>query len=294
MKILITGANGFLGHYLVRDLLAAGHYVIATGKGDCRLPFSSPLFGYEEMDFTDPYSVHDVFEKTKPQVVVHAGAMSKPDACELDQWQAYVTNVEATLTLLANAEEAKAFFIFLSTDFVFDGEKGMYSEKDTRNAVNFYGRTKMDAEDAVMEYPFDWSIARTVFVYGKNRSGRENFLSLIAGKISAGEDCPVVEDQFRTPTYVEDLSAAIASIIEKKATGIFHLSGAEMLTPYQMACKVADYLHLDRSLIGKVNAHSFKEPARRPLRTGFNIEKAKKELGFQPVSFDEGLQRTFE
>ena len=100
MNVLITGANGFLGYYLIQELLAKDFEVIATGKGSCRLPFShSNKFFYAEMDFTDPFAVHDVFEKYKPEIVVHGGAISKPDECELNQWQAYLVNVEGTVQL---------------------------------------------------------------------------------------------------------------------------------------------------------------------------------------------------
>ena len=126
MNVLITGANGFLGYYLIQELLAKDFEIIATGKGNCRLPFyNNNKFFYAEMDFTDPFAVHDVFEKYRPEIVVHGGAISKPDECELNQWQAYVVNVEGTVTTLLNAAELNSFFIFVSTDFIFDGEKGM-------------------------------------------------------------------------------------------------------------------------------------------------------------------------
>src|SRR4249919_2441099 len=121
MNILITGANGFLGYYLTNALLEKGYPVIATGKGSCRLPFNGKdNFTYHEMDFTEPFQVHDVFEKYRPGVVIHAGAISKVDECEVDQWEAYRANTEATVSLLVNAEEYKSFFVFVSTDFVFD------------------------------------------------------------------------------------------------------------------------------------------------------------------------------
>ena len=294
MKILITGANGFLGHYLVQQLLKKKYEVIATGKGDCRLPFKDVEgFQYQTMDFTDPFEVHDVFEKYKPEAVIHAGAMSKPDDCELQQWQAYVTNVEGTVTMLINAEEQKSFFVFVSTDFIFDGERGMYKEDDEAAPVNFYGKTKMEAEDAVKEYEYDWAIVRTVLVYGKPLARRSNILSIVKEKLEKGEEYSVVDDQVRTPTYVEDLAAGIIAIIEKKAKGIYHLSGSDVLTPYEMACKAADYLGLNKSLIKKVTAADFTQPAKRPLKTGFVIDKAKNELNYMPVSFEEGLKRTF-
>ncbi len=294
MKILITGANGFLGYYLAKQLSERGYEVIATGRGLCRLPFTdNKLFHYESMDFTDPFAVHDIFEKYKPHVVLHAGAMSKVDECEQNQWQAYVTNVEGTVTMLLNAEEHKCFFVLVSTDFIFDGEQGMYKEDDLPGPVNFYGKTKLEAEAAVKEYEYDWAIARTILVYGKPVTGKANLLTVVKEKLEKGEEYSVVNDQLRTPCFVEDLANGIISIIERKATGIYHLSGEDVLTPYEMACKVADHLGLNRSLIKKVTATEFFQPARRPPKTGFIIDKAKKKLGFHPVSFEEGLRRTF-
>ena len=294
MKILITGANGFLGYYLVEQLLAKKYSVIATGKGECRLPFTHAVnFQWLSMDFTDPFSIHDVFENIKPDVVVHAGAMSKPDECEMDQMKAYLVNVEGTVQLLINSEELKSFFVFLSTDFVFDGERGMYNENDAPRPVNYYGRTKLEAEEAVKEYEYDWAIVRTVLVYGRNHSGHNNILKIVKEKLEKGEEYNVVDDQLRTPTYVGDLAKGIVSIIDKKATGVFHLSGKDILTPYQIAIKTAKHLKLDSSVIKKVTAASFSQPAKRPLKTGFVIDKAKKELGYEPVSFEEGLKKTF-
>jgi dTDP-4-dehydrorhamnose reductase len=294
MTVLITGANGFVAYYLVEQLLSKGYPVVATGKGECRLPFSTKAgFRYEEMDFTDPFSIHDVFEKIKPTVVIHTGAMSKPDECETNQMKAYLVNVEGTVQLLINSADINSFFIFLSTDFVFDGERGMYTEDDTPNPVNYYGRTKLEAEDAVKEYEHDWAIVRTSLVYGKNYSGNNNILKIVKEKLEKGENYNIVDDQIRTPTYVEDLAKAIVSVIEKRASGIFHISGTDILTPYQMAVKAAEYLERDSSVLKKVTAASFSEPAKRPLKAGFKIDKAKKELGYEPLSFEEGLKKTF-
>ncbi|MBK7679771.1 MAG: SDR family oxidoreductase [Chitinophagaceae bacterium] len=294
MKILLTGANGFLGQYLSAQLLEKGYHVMATGKGESRLGIKGrDRFHYKSMDFTNPFDIHDVFTEYKPDIVVHAGAMTKVDECETEQWQAYLTNVEGTITMLLNAEEQKSFFLFVSTDFVFDGETGTYTEADIPNPVNFYGKTKAEAEDAVKEYDYEWAIVRTSLVYGQPIGGRSNLLTVVQQKLNNGEKYKVVNDLVRTPTYVEDLAAGIVSIIEKKATGIYHLSGMDILTPYEVACKTADYLGLDKSLLQKVTAENFSQPARRPLKTNLIIEKARKELGFNPLSFEDGLKSTF-
>jgi len=294
MNVLITGANGFLGYYLTKKLLSKGYVVIATGKGDCRLPFlRGTNFFYESMDFTDPYAVHDVFEKHQPKIVVHGGAMSKPDDCELNQWQAYLVNVEGTVTTLMNAAEQKSFFLFVSTDFIFDGEKGMYTEDDDPSPVNYYGKTKLEAEELVRDYEFGWAIVRTVMVYGKPILSRSNILSIVKEKLENGEEYKVVDDQLRTPTYVEDLAGGITLIIERQAGGVYHLSGKDVMTPYQMAQKTAEYLGLDKDLIKRVTAADFSQAAKRPPKTGFNISKARMELGYDPVSFEQGISKMF-
>jgi len=294
MKILVTGANGFLGYYLIQQLLHLNEMVIATGKGECRLPSRrSENLIYESMDFTDPFAVHDLFEKIKPDVVVHAGAMSKVDDCEQNQWPCYVTNVEGTLNLLVNAEENKSHFIFVSSDFVFDGLKPPYTETSELNPVNFYGKTKRDAEEAVKEYPFDWTIVRTSLVYGRSFSNSSNILSVVKHKLEKQENYSVFDDQVRTATYVEDLASAIKTIIEIKAKGIFHVSGKNSLTPYEMACKTAEYLKLDKSLIKKITTADWQQVAKRPVNTVFDLTKARKFLRYEPTSFDEGLKKTF-
>lgn len=288
MKVLVTGANGFLGYYLCRQLHAAGHTVLATGKGDNR--YGNTAYTYAPMDFTDPFAVHDVFDQFGPEAVIHAGAMSKPDECERDQWQAYLVNVEGTLHLLANAEERGAYFLFVSTDFVFDGETGMYTEDAPVNPVNYYGKTKAEAEEAVQEYAHDWSIVRTVLVYGLPQGGRGNLLSVVKEKLEKGETYQVVSDQWRTATYVEDLAGGIAELVRQRCKGVYHLCGPDGHSPYEMAIELAAFLKLDAALIQPSLSAAIPGAAKRPLRTGLNIEKAKTLIGYSPRSFREGLR----
>jgi dTDP-4-dehydrorhamnose reductase len=248
------------------------------------------------MDFTNDESVQKVFAKYKPGVVVHSGAMSKPDDCETMRDNAFLTNVTGTIYLLKYAAALKSHLTFLSTDFIFSGEEGMYKEDDNPSPVNNYGETKLLAEGEVKKYEHDWSIIRTVLVYGNPKSGRQNILTSVANSLRKGESINIFDDQVRTPTYVEDLASAIAVIIDKRTTGIFHISGRDVLTPYQMAVAVAEHLNLEKTLVKKVTAETFQpgnNVAKRPLKTGFDISKAKRELGYQPTSFPEGLRKTF-
>lgn len=292
-KVLITGANGFVGYYLTQQLLDKKYSVIATGRGDCRLPFADPNFIYQSLDFTDKYAVEKIFAEHEPGIVVHCGALSKPDECEQNKQAAFLTNVTGTIHLLYAAKKLRSFFIFLSTDFVFSGEKGMYTEDDERGPVNYYGETKLLAEDEVKNYPYPWAIVRTVLVYGKPFLNRQNILTTVANSLGRKEPMQIFNDQVRTPTYVEDLAAALVTIIEKDATGIYHISGEDVITPYKMAIAVANHLQLDEKLIKKIVEKDLIQPARRPPKTGFNISKAKTELNYQPVSFNKGLEKTF-
>lgn len=293
-RVLITGANGFLGDSLSAMLLNEGLSVIATGNGPCRLPYTGKSgFSYLPMDITDPTAIQRQIKTAAPDIIVHAAAMSKPDECEQNREKAFAVNVKGTADLLEAAALQKATIVFLSTDFIFDGSTGMYREEDLPGPVNYYGQTKLEAELLTRQYPYDYSIARTVLVYGNNRSGRKNILGMVKDKLERGEPFKVVDDQLRTPTFIEDLSAGITKIIRERAKGIFHIAGEEQMTPYEMARRTAVYLGLDTGLLQRVNGSTFTEPARRPLKTGFNISKAKQELGYQPVSLETGLQHTF-
>ncbi len=294
MKVLITGANGLLGQYLTRDCLDAGYTVLATGKGACRLPPDQPGASiYAELDITDSTAVEQLLLREKPDVILHGAAMTQPDACELDKEACRLTNVEATRYLCEAAGAIGAKMVYVSTDFVFNGKAGPYKEEDETDPVNFYGQSKLDAEHIVQQLG-NPAIVRTVLVYGNILSGtRSNIVTWVKDNLERGNPIKVVSDQVRTPTYVEDLSRGILLVVEKNATGIFHISGKEVLTPWEMACQVAAFFQLDASLMEKVDASVFSQAAVRPLITGFVIDKAERELGYKPLSFREGIHKMF-
>lgn len=293
MKILITGANGLLGQHLVKLLLdTTAHDIIATGKGEPRYVVQDSRLHYYALDITDGMAVHLLFEKLLPDTIVHCAALTQADECELNPVKAWEINVTATRFIVDAAKKINAFLIFISTDFVFDGMNGPYKETDTVNPVSYYGSTKVAAEKAVAESGLPYAIARTCLLYGNILIGtRSNIVSWVKENLEQGKKIKVVGDQWRTPTYVEDLAKGILLIVEKKATGFFHISGEDFLSPYDMAVATADYLHLDKSVMEKVDASVFTQSAKRPAKTGFIIDKAKLELGYAPLSFTEGLQK---
>jgi dTDP-4-dehydrorhamnose reductase len=287
--LLITGVHGLVGQYLYRILDQWNGNVVLTGRGPSRLP--SGTFLYEEMDITDPDRIQEVFNRHRPSVVIHSAAMAQPDECELEQDKTVLHNVTATQYLLRASAAHRSFFIFLSTDFVFSGNDGPYHEESIPAPVNFYGETKRRAELEVMLYGTNHAIVRTVLVYGNVISGtRSNIISWARSALEKGQPVRVVSDQIRTTTYAGDLARALLLIAEKKAGGIWHISGKDALSPWDISLKVAAELGLDSSILTKVDASSFSQPAERPLQTPFIIEKARRELGFEPISFDEGMR----
>lgn len=292
MKILITGANGLLGQKLVSLLAPKKEInVIATARGKSRLSSEYGSFLYESMDIANREEVIQVVSLHKPDVIINTAAMTNVDECEKEKQACMQLNVEAVKFLVEAAERTSAFLLHLSTDFIFSGEEGPYDEEGIPAPVNFYGESKLLGEQVVMESNIKWAIARTVLVYGiVPDMSRSNIILWVKGSLEAQKHIQVVDDQWRTPTLAEDLAMGCYLIAKQQAEGIFNISGSDMLTPYEMAMKTADFFGLDKSLITRTDSTKFTQPAKRPPKTGFIIEKAKSSLGYQPHSFDEGIK----
>ncbi len=288
-KILITGANGLLGQKLVEQLVKEGKFeVIASGVGPCRL--GGEGYQYQNLDITNPIEVDQVITRIVPQTIIHSAAMTNVDQCELNPEDCYRVNVKATEYLVKAAERIQSHFIFVSTDFIFSGEDGPYDEDAPADPVNFYGETKLIGENIIKNAKTSWAIVRTVLVYGiANDLSRSNIILWVKNSLEAGKEIQVVDDQFRTPTLAEDLAAGCILIAKKRAQGIYNISGADVLTPYKMAMMTADYFGLNKTLIKRTNSTLFSQDASRPMKTGLIIEKARKELGYQPKTFREGI-----
>jgi dTDP-4-dehydrorhamnose reductase len=295
MKILVTGANGLLGQTIIKQLLEKKYDVVATGRGPDRLAVtpSAPTY-YKSVDITDGPAIEQFILEHNPDVIVHAAAMTQVDQCELHKQECYNINVTATRFIIDAAKAIGARLIFVSTDFIFDGNDGPYKEDAQPAPVNYYGSTKMVAEKAVMESGLDYAIARTILVYGLvPATGRTNIIGFVRQNLEANQPIKMVTDQVRTPTFVDDLARGIILIIEKNGKGIYHLSGEQSMTPYDIAIETARYFGLNEALIAKATSEDIKQPAVRPPKTGFDISKAKKELGYKPRSFNEGLEELF-
>lgn len=291
-KVLITGANGLLGQKLVQKLAERTDYqVIASGKGKLRLPDDwTSGYTWIEMDVADKNQVQEVFALHQPEVVIHTAAMTNVDECEKDKVGCRRANVEAVRNLVQACKAHQTFLIHLSTDFIFNGDEGPYDETAAPDPINYYGETKLESEKIVQESAIKWAIARTVLVYGiASDMSRSNIILWVKKSLESGKTVQAVNDQWRTPTLAEDLADGCILIMEKEATGIYNISGKDLLNPYQMACMTADYFGLDKSLIKEVDSNIFSQPAKRPLKTGFLIEKAQKELGYSPKSFMDGI-----
>jgi dTDP-4-dehydrorhamnose reductase len=292
MKILVTGATGFLAQHLCRFLVNKGFEVHGTYRNKSALQHNTQIH-YHLLELTDVSLVEALLHSVKPEIIIHAAAMSKPDECNNNQDACIKNNVEVTKYFVDASKLLNAHFIYISTDFIF-GENGPHSENDLPDPLNFYGTSKLMAEKLIKSSSIHYTIVRPVFIYGPTWIGmRSGFIQWVAEQLNAGTRIKVVNDQYRTPTYAEDICNGIEQIIRLEKTGDFHLAGSEIYTPFQMAVKVAQLLGLDDTLIEEVNSTSFPEPVRRAKKSGLKIDKANRELKYNPLSFEEGVRKSF-
>ncbi len=289
MKILVTGSNGLLGQKLTSLMASeAGVTLVATGRGEDR--YKGEGYTYRSMDITSKEDVEAVITEERPEAIIHCAAMTNVDECEQNREACWKMNVDSVGYIIAAAEKQGSFLLHLSTDFIFDGKKGPLDEMEQPDPVNYYGESKLEAERLVQKSQLKWAIARTVLVYGitKNMS-RSNIILWVKNSLEKQQHIKVVDDQWRTPTLAEDLAMGCFLIVKNKAEGIFNISGEDFLSPYDMAMKTVEYFKLDGSYIQKADSTIFSQPAKRPPKTGFIINKAKQVLGYSPRSFEEGI-----
>jgi len=291
MKILITGSNGLLGQkliYLLRDRKDV--HLTATSKGENRAKEKSG-YDYYPLDITDIRAVENRLDEVNPGCIINTAAMTNVDQCEKDNEGCKKLNVDAVQYITSWAEKNKAHIIHISTDFVFDGENGPYKEDDEPNPLSYYAWSKVESENIIKRSKADWSVLRTIIIYGVvDDAQRSNVVLWTKESLEQGKKINVITDQYRSPTLAEDLAKACESAALKRATGIYHISGKELMSIIDIVYTVADFFKLDKSYINPVTSAGLNQAAKRPPRTGFILDKAMKDLDYRPHSFNEGLE----
>lgn len=289
-KILVTGSNGLVGQKLTDlILLDTSFELIATSKGENRHPVKQG-YTYVDLDILDKNQVKQVLTKYRPVAVIHTAAMTNVDACESNQALCQMLNVEAVAHLAKVSEEINCQLVHLSTDFIFDGENGPYTELDKPHPLSFYGQTKLEAEELLKASSCRWVILRTIIVYGVVKDlSRANVVLWAKRALEKGAPIDVVNDQWRMPTLAEDVAICCLLAVKQKAQGVYNASGKDMMSIVELVEQVADFWGLDKSLIHPISSASLAQNAKRPRRTGFVLDKSMNNLGYRPRSFKEGL-----
>ena len=285
MKLLITGASGLLGTKLCEIALRKNHEVYSAYSQH------RPLYGTPvKLDILDLKAEQQILDKIKPQGVVHAAALTDVDKCEMEKELAWKTNVEATTNLVRLCKEHDAYLVYVSTDYVFNGEKGTYKEMDDPAPINHYGLTKLKGEEAVQTLN-KYCIVRGSVIYGSTpATGKTNFALWLLDKLRKKEEVKIITDQWNSPTLNVSMAEMILQILEKRVNGIFHLAGATRLSRYEFAERLAETFNLDPKYIKPVQSEHIKWIAQRPKDSSLDVSKAKRTLAIKPLEIREALE----
>jgi dTDP-4-dehydrorhamnose reductase len=291
MKILVTGSNGLLGQKLTDLLVKKGDIqLIATARGENRNPLKSGYI-YEQLDILDEEATREIIVKHRPDCVIHGAAMTQVDDCETKQIECIRLNINTVEHLIELSVEFDFRLVHLSTDFIFDGTKAMLKEEDIARPLSFYGWSKLEAENRILEMANNYAIIRTVLVYGNVADmSRSNIILWAYNTLKEQKAAKVVDDQFRTPTLAEDLAVGCFLAAMSKENGIFNIAGNDFLSIYELVQMIAAMYGFSMDRIERVSSSTLNQPAKRPPITGLNIEKAQRILGYQPHSLSEGIR----
>ena len=290
IKVIITGSNGLLGQSLLNLLLEEKEKYQVFGLSRGKNRSGREDFSYIDIDITDPIFLKKSIKEIKPNFIINTAAMTEVDVCESKKDACDLINVSVVNWLTQLSDELKIHLIHLSTDFVFDGVKGYYKETDIPNPLSYYGLSKVKAEELLIASKIDFTILRTILVYGKVFDmSRSNIVLWVKEMLSKGKEITIVDDQFRMPTYVTDLALACKISIDKKAKGIYHISSNKLLSVFEIVQEIATVFNLEKRLIKPISSSSLNQIGVRPSKTGFDLSKTNKELEFYPMSFKEGL-----
>lgn len=281
MRVFITGGSGLLGNKVAEISVERGY---ETYSGYCsHKPDNGAAVSF---NLGDPNSIKKI-EEIKPDLIIHSAALTDVDRCETEKELAYRINAEGTKMVAEMARKLGSFLVYVSTDYVFNGERGMYTENDKTNPVNYYGYSKLMGESFCQ----DFCIARTCVLYGgMPATGKANFVLWLINKLRNNEEVRIVTDQYITPTLNTNLAKMLLEAGEKKLTGIFHMTGATRVSRYEFSEIIADVFGLDKSLIGKATIDEMNWQAKRPNDSSLDTSKAAKTLDEKPYELNKALK----
>lgn len=287
MKVLVTGANGLIGRKTIQALVRTkAHHIFATSQKRVNLGPDVEFFTVN-LIYSDTNKLVDTI---KPDVIIHCAALASPDACEVDRYSCSKLNVEVTSRLASACRDYGSHLVFLSTDFVFDGKAGNYTETDVPMPASFYGESKLEAENLIQALNVGATIVRTSLVFGyEDHLSRSNIATKVIDHLKVGKPYKVPFDQIRTPTFAEDLALALVNITQKKINGVFHVAGDEKISVADFSKQIAIAFGYDTSLLIPTSTKDLSEPAIRPLNSSLDISKAKAVLNYNPIALSDSI-----
>lgn len=288
-KALILGANGLLGQNLVR--IFANNYDVFAVAAQAQARAPRPEVQYQSCDVADRGELRKLIKKFVPNYILNAAAFTDVDGCEIKREECWRVNATAVGYLAEAARSIEARVIHVSTDYVFDGTTAPYNEESRPQPLGYYGKAKLAGENALSTSGANYAIARTMILYGSGKNIRPNFVTWLIGQLRAGKEVRIVNDQYGNPTLASELAVALRKLAESKQIGIFHLSGAETVSRYDLAVQVARVFELNEQLIHPVTTAELSQAAKRPMNSGFDISKAQRELGVKMSNVAEGLRK---
>lgn len=277
-RVLVTGGNGLLGTKMIELLLAEGREPISASLEPEVLNRFLGEFPYFQLDITDPDAVRALMLRTQPEAVIHTAAFTAVDACESQKELSWRVNVEGTANVAKVCAETSTRLVHVSTEYVFDGESGPYTEDDTPHPISHYGLTKLESEKAVREQCSDWVIGRTTVLFGHAPNVRPSFVAWLVDKLSRGERVKIVDDQVGSPTLADNLAQMLLALLDSDRRELYNTVGDTVIDRYAFSVMAARLFQLDTGLIDRIKTSDLNQPAPRPLRAGLIMEKFKREF----------------
>lgn len=288
-RILVIGSNGLLGQKITTLFSKSKQYDLLNASVEEKSFLDEKNIPYQQLDITKRSSVLKFIDAYQPDVIINTAAVTNVDLCETDRALAWKVNVSGVENLVYGAKMVGAKIIHFSSDYVFDGKNGPYSESDIPNPISYYGRTKLASENVLKLSGIPNVIIRTMILYGIANQVKDNFALWLVNSLSENKQIRVVDDQIGNPTLVDDLAFAVLKIVEYNRLGLFHIAGAELTSRYGFALALAKKFKFSKDLITPIKTSILKQPASRPLKSGFIILKAETELNLKMSNVESGL-----